>query len=163
MIRNYIKIAMRALIRSKIHSVINIAGLSIGICCCLLIGLFVKDELTFDQFHSNAERIYRVYVIEDWGENQRFIDINTPFPLGPALKDNLEEVELMVRINNIGTRVKTASEQFSEQVTIAGGDFLKMFDFELIHGQKDNLLGDQRSILLTEKTAQRFFGNIDPT
>lgn len=163
MIRNYFKIAMRSLMRSKIHSAINIAGLSIGICCCVLIGLFVKDELTFDRFHSRAERIYRVYAIEDWGENQRFININTPFPMGPALKDNLEDVELIVRINNIGTQVKTGTEQFSQQVTIAGVDFLEMFDFELIHGQKQNILGQQSSIVLTEETAKRFFGNVDPT
>src|SRR5688500_16531713 len=67
MIHNYIKIAIRALMRSKAHSAINIAGLSTGICCCILIGLFVKDELTFDRFHKDADRIYRVYAIEDWG------------------------------------------------------------------------------------------------
>src|SRR5687768_9169621 len=162
MIRNYIKIAVRALMTSKVHSAINIAGLGIGICCCVLIGLFVRDELTFDRFHKNADRIYRVYAIEDWGENQRFIDMTTPFPMGPALKENLQEVELMVRINNVATQVKTASDLFSEQVTIAGVDFLEMFDFELVKGQRQNILSNQSSLLLTEETAKRFFGDTDP-
>lgn len=162
MIRNYLKIAFRSLMRSKGHSAINIFGLSIGVCCCLLIGLFVEDELTFDRFHSKADRIYRAYVIEDWGENQRFINMATPFPLGPALKTHLEEVERMVRINNISSQVKTESADFSEQVTIVGVDFLKMFDFEMLRGQSDNALNDQTSLLLTEETAKRFFGEADP-
>lgn len=162
MIRNYIKISIRALMGSKIHSAINIAGLSIGICCCVLIGLFVKDELTFDRFHTNADRIYRVYAIEDWGENQRFIDMTTPFPMGPALKENLQEVEAMVRIHHIGSRVKTSSGIFSERVTIAGVDFLKIFDFELVKGQRENILAQQSSLILTEETARRFFGGSDP-
>ncbi len=73
MFRNYLKIAFRSLVRSKAHSAINIIGLSLGICCCVLIVLFVNDEWTFDQFHSKAERIYRVFAREDWGENQQFL------------------------------------------------------------------------------------------
>jgi putative ABC transport system permease protein len=158
MLKNYIKIAFRALWRSKAHSLINIVGLSIGIACCVLITLFVKDELTFDRFHANAERIYRAYAIEDWGENQEFIDITTPFPLGPALKENLEEVELMVRRNNIGTQVRIDDKIFSESAAIVGVDFLEMFDFELAVGDKTDILRDQSAVLLTEETAKRFFG-----
>lgn len=158
MLKNYLKIAFRSLWRSKAHSTINVVGLSIGIACCLLISLFVKDELTFDRFHSKADRIYRAYVIEDWGVNQQFIDITTPFPLGPALKDNLPEVELMVRRNNIGTQVRVGDELFSESATIAGADFLEMFDFELVQGEKTDILRDQSAILVTEEYAKRFFG-----
>src|SRR5688500_9208778 len=105
MIRNYIKIAFRSLMRIRAHSILDITGLSLGVASCILIILFVKDELTFDRFHSNAGRIYRAYAVEDWGDNQRFVDMVTPFPLGPALKDNLPEVESMVRLHNIGTQI----------------------------------------------------------
>lgn len=159
MLKNYLKIAFRALWRSKAHSLINIFGLSIGIACCVLITLFVKDELTFDQFHSKADRIYRAYVIEDWGVNQQFIDITTPFPLGPALKDNLPEVEMMVRRNNIGTQVRVGDKLFSESAMIAGADLLEMFDFELAQGEKTDILRDQSAVLLTEEFAKRFFGS----
>jgi putative ABC transport system permease protein len=158
MLKNYLKIAFRALWRSKAHSLINIVGLSVGIACCVLIALFVKDELTFDRFHAKANRIYRAYVIEDWGVNQQFIDISTPFPLGPALKDHLPEVELMVRRHNIGTQVKIDEKLFSESAMIAGVDLLDMFDFELIQGNKSDILKDQSAILLTEESAKRFFG-----
>jgi putative ABC transport system permease protein len=162
MIRNYLKIAFRSLWRSKLHSVINVSGLSIGIAVCILIVLFVRDELTFDRFHSKAERIYRAYVIENWGENQVFIDMVTPFPLGPALRDNLEEVESMVRVNNVGTQIKTDKELFSERVMIAGADFFNMFDFSVVRGEKMGILNDQTSIVLTEESAKRFFGGEDP-
>lgn len=158
MIRNYFKIAFRALWRSKLHSMINICGLSVGIACCVLIVLFVKDELTFDHFHTKADRIYRAYVIENWGENQVFTDITTPFPLGPALRDNLQEVEYMTRINFIGTQIKTSNDQFSEQAMIAGVDFFNMFDFRMLNGSRD-ALQDATSIVLTEESAKKFFGN----
>lgn len=161
MLKNYLKIAFRALLRSKAHSLINIVGLSVGIACCVLIALFVKDELTFDRFHTKADRIYRAYVIEDWGVNQQFIDITTPFPLGPALKEHLPEVEMMVRRNNIGTQVKVDDKLFSESVMIAGVDFLEMFDFDLVQGEKTDILNDQSSLLLTEEYAKRFFGTED--
>ena len=78
MLRNYLKIAFRALLRSKAHSFINITGLSLGIACCVLIVLYVKDEWTFDRFHSKADRIYRAYVKENWGENQEFFNTILP-------------------------------------------------------------------------------------
>jgi putative ABC transport system permease protein len=148
--------------RSRAHSIINITGLSLGVASCILIILFVKDELTFDRFHDNAERIYRAYAIEDWGDNQRFVDMVTPFPLGPALKDNLPEVESMVRLHNIGTQIKVDDKTFTESATIVGVDFLKMFDFELLRGQRDNILADQSSVVLTETNASKLFGTSDP-
>ena len=81
MLSNYFKIALRSLWRT-IHSIINVLGLSLGIACCVLIVLFVRDEWTFDTFHAKADRIFRANVKEDWGENQQFFNTSTPFPLG---------------------------------------------------------------------------------
>ena len=162
MIRHYLKIAFRSLVRSKVHSSINILGLSLGIASCLLITLFVKDELTFDRFHEKANRIFRAYAIEDWGVNQRFFDTATPFPLGPALKDNLPEVEHIVRIHNIEAQIKVNHQLFSEQVTIAGEDFFSVFDFKVLKGESKDLLHAQSNALITQDVAKRFFGNTDP-
>jgi putative ABC transport system permease protein len=162
MIRNYLKIALRALWRSKTHSLINIFGLGLGIACCLLIVLFVKDELTFDRFHTKADRIYRAYAIEDYGENKKFFDTATPFPMGPALKDNLSEVEHMTRINGLETQINTGDQLFSEEVTITGASFLHMFDFEVIQGTAEEALTDQTHVLLTESSAKRLFGTVPP-
>jgi putative ABC transport system permease protein len=88
--------------------------------------------------------------------------MTTPFPLGPAIKQNFQEVELMVRIYNMATQVKTPAEQFAEQVTIVGEDFLNLFHFELIEGRREAVLSQQSSLLLTEETAKRFFGKENP-
>lgn len=162
MFKNYIKIAMRSLWRSKIHSLINVAGLSLGIACCILIVLFVKDEWTFDTFHDKADRIYRAYVKEDYGENEQFFNTVTPFPLGPTLKENLPEVEHHVRINDINVQVKSADNLFSERITIAGEHFFDVFDFPIVKGELNNALGSISNIVLTEKAAIKYFGTKDP-
>jgi putative ABC transport system permease protein len=161
MLHNYLKIAFRSLWRSKIHAFINVLGLSLGIACCVLIALFVKDEWTFDTFHTKAHRIYRVYAREDYGKDEKFFYTNTPFPMGPALEDNFEEVEAQVRINNIGSPVKVGENIFNEQITIGGQDFFELFDFELVSGNRA-ALREQSSIVLTESMAKKYFGEADP-
>jgi putative ABC transport system permease protein len=162
MIKNYLKIAFRALWRNKAHSFINITGLSLGIGCCLLIVLFVEDEWTFDRFHSKIDRIYRAYAIEDWGENQRFFDTSTPFPLGPALKDNFGEVEAMVRVNSTSAQVRIGEVLFSETITIAGTPFLEVFDFDLEDGDRANALASPSNVLISRTAAKKLFGETDP-
>lgn len=162
MLKNYLTIALRSLTKSRLHSLINILGLSVGICCCILITLFVRDEVTFDSFHEDAARIYRVYAIEDWGENQRFINMTTPFPLGPALKSNLEEVEAMVRIHAIATQVKVGSRQSFETVTITGKEFFDIFDFPLLSSHGARVLDEQSSVVVSQSTAKRIFGDANP-
>ncbi len=161
MLRNYLKIAFRSLWRSKIHSFINVLGLSLGIACCVLIALFVKDEWTFDTFHTKGDRIYRVYAREDYGENEKFFNTVTPFPMGPALKENFAEVEHQVRINNIGSPVKVGENLFNEQITVAGQDFFELFDFEIINGNRE-ALREQSGVVLSEATAKKYFGDVDP-
>jgi putative ABC transport system permease protein len=162
MLQNYFKTAFRSLWRAKAHSFINVFGLGLGIACCLLIALFVRDELTFDTFHTKADRIYRVYGREDWGEKKQFLYTVTPFPMGPALKENLAEVELQVRINNIGTQVKVGENQFSETVAVVGQDFFKVFDFEISSGKGDLALSEQSGVVLSERMAKKYFGMVNP-
>lgn len=162
MIRNYLTIAFRALWRNKIHTLITIAGLALGIMSCLLIALFVHEEWTYDTFHTKSERIYRVYVKENWGENQEFFNTTTPFPMGPALKDNLEEVEAYVRIVQAGTQVKIDDKLFPETLTIADRNLFSVFDFNLLKGDRKRVLDQPGKIILSEATAKKYFGEIDP-
>jgi putative ABC transport system permease protein len=162
MIRNYITIAFRAIFRSKVHSAINIIGLSLGIACCILITLFVKDEWTFDRFHSKADRIYRVYGKENWGENQEFFYTVTPYPMGPALKENLPEVESQVRISKFGTQVRINDVVFNETLAVVGRDFFKMFDFGFVQGNGETVLEKANNIVISDFAAKRFFGDADP-
>jgi putative ABC transport system permease protein len=162
MLRNYLKIAFRALIRSKAHSAINIVGLSLGIASCILIVLYVNDEWTFDRFHSKAERIYRVYAREDWGENQKFFNVSTPFPMGPALKANFPEVESEVRINTINAQIKYGDNTYSEGLKIVGRDFFKVFDFATLKGNTQGAFDEQNNIVIEQWVAEKYFGNDDP-
>ncbi len=162
MFRNYIKIAFRTLWRAKAHSLINVLGLGLGIMCCILISLFVRDELTFDTFHSKANRIFRVYGKEDWGEKQQFLYTVTPFPMGPALKDNLPEVEQQVRIKNIDSHVKIGESLFNETVAVVGQHFFDVFDFELLTGVRAHALSGQSNVVLSKRMADKYFGTSDP-
>lgn len=162
MFRNYLKIAFRSLWRSKVHSVINVLGLSIGIACCVLIALFVRDEWSFDTFHSKADRIYRVWAKEDWGANQQFFNTVTPYPMGPALQNNFPEVEYHVRIHKIGTQVKVNENQYSESLTFGGKDLFKVFDFNVIKGSGDEALSSQSGVVIDDNTAKKYFGETNP-
>lgn len=132
-----------------------------GIACCILIVLFVKDEWTFDRFHAKADRIYRVWAREDWGINQVFFYTTTPFPMGPALKENFPEVEHHVRINKFNSQVKSGDDLFSAGVAFAGQDFLDVFDFKVIAGDR-NALHSQNTVVLTKNMAMNYFGDADP-
>ena len=162
MLRNYLKIAFRSLLRSKVHSTINILGLGIGIACCILIVLFVKDEWTFDTFHGKADRIYRVWAREDYGKDEVFFYTVTPFPMGPTLKDNFEEVKYQVRINNINPQVRVGDDLFTERVTIGGQNFFKVFDFPALAGDEDTALSGANNVVLTKRMALKYFGDSDP-
>ncbi|MDZ4714341.1 MAG: ABC transporter permease [Cytophagales bacterium] len=162
MFRSYLTIALRTLWRNKIQSSINILGLSLGVLCCLLITLYVHDEWSFDTFHTKVDRIYRVYATEDWGENQQFASATTPFPMGPALKDNFPEVVSQVRVNTIGSQVKVGDQTFSEQVTLGGQDFFDVFDFSLETGNRPTALRSQNAVVLSKQTAIKYFGTANP-
>jgi len=139
-----------------------VLGLSLGIVCCILIALFVKDEWTFDTFHSKADRIYRVYVREDYGENQQFFNTVTPLPMGPALVDNLPEVESYLRLVKMGTQVKVGDNQFSETLTMAERNLFSMFDFELLEGDRERVLSSKNNVVISDWLAKKYFGDADP-
>src|SRR5258706_13803144 len=97
MIRNYLKVAMRYLLRYKTYTAINIFGLAVGITACILIMLFVKSEFTYDKFHGKSDRLYRAWQQEKY-EGQEFINTATPLPMGAALQENYAEVEGACRV-----------------------------------------------------------------
>ena len=97
MFKNYIKIALRNFLKRKTYSLISILGLSIGITCCFLIMLYVKQETSFDRFHNNADRIYRLAVETERAEGKEYTAA-TPFPVAPVFKQEFPEVEYVTRI-----------------------------------------------------------------
>lgn len=160
MLRNYLKIAIRSLVKSKTHTLINIVGLGVGIACCLLIVLFVKDEWTFDTFHTKANRIYRAWTLEDAGT--QYFNAVTPFPLGPTLKDNFAEVEEISTVHDVAGLVKVGDDQYSEKVTIGGVHFFDIFDFNTINGDAKEALSSVSGVVLSRRFATKYFGDADP-
>jgi putative ABC transport system permease protein len=163
MIKNYFKIAFRSLVKYKTYTFINVLGLAVGLACCLLILLFIKDEWTFDAFHSKADQIYRAYTIEAPEGREAFTNTTTPFPLADALQSNLPEVLKTTRYNvfNVLTRTE-GNAAINENVGIVAQTFFEIFDFELLSGKREALLTDLNSTVITENIAQKYFGEADP-
>ena len=161
MLSNYFKTAFRTLRRRPGYAAINVVGLAIGIACCLLMGLYVENEWSYDRFHEKSERIYRAYVEEDTGDRQ-FTNTATPIPLGPELETSFPEVEETVRLNTFGGRVQRGSRQFNERIHLADAPFFEVFDFPLVKGDPASALDRPGSVVLTRETAERYFGDADP-
>jgi len=160
MFRNYIKVAFRHIRRRKVYSFINILGLTIGMACFILIGLWVKDELSFDRFHQKKDRIYRVLNRLQDGR----AGFNITYALGPALKAEYPEVEEACRVCLwYGSHVKYRDKIYAERnIYLADPSFFKIFSFPFIKGNPEMALSDRYSIVLTEKMAQKYFGDEDP-
>ncbi len=163
MFRSYFKTGIRNLWRSKLHSFLNITGLTFGIASFLLIALYVFDELTFDQHHTKAERIYRVVEHKNVrGETSTIAAAG--FKLAEEAKASIPEVENTTRMQRIGRANLVDPENpvpFQEDVTIADENFLEIFDFPLIEGDKHTALKEPASIVINEDLAMRIFGTTD--
>ena len=163
MIKNYFKTAFRTLIKNKLYTTLNIAGLTFGISCFLLIGLYIFDELTFDQQHTKADRIYRV--IEHKNVNGESTTIAAgSFKLAEESKKNIAGVDNTTRMMRVGRANLVDPENpipFQENATLADENFLKIFDFPLIHGDKLTALKEPNSIIINEDLAMRLFNKID--
>jgi putative ABC transport system permease protein len=163
MFKNYFKVAARYLLKHKGYTIINVLGLAVGVASCILIMLFVKSEWSYDRFHSKSDRLYRVWMQENYGPDRLYTDIATPIPLGPAIKENIPDVVECTRVNSFSTNVKVPDQPASnEHIDMVDAVFFKMFDFELIQGNPDNPFPTANSIIITREKAKKYFGNTDP-
>ncbi|QHT72181.1 FtsX-like permease family protein [Rhodocytophaga rosea] len=163
MIRNYITIAFRNLMRKKAFSAINIAGLSIGLAVFLLIVLFVQDELSYDRYSAHADRMYRVYMKGRIGGN----DIQNAFvgrPAGQALVNDYPFVESATRIDENGTYIVSYKDKKfkEEQVAFADANFFENFSIPLLKGSAKTVLTEPNSVVITQTIAKKYFGLEDP-
>ena len=162
MFKNHLKIALRSVGRNKAYSFINISGLAIGMACCILMLLWIQDELSFDRFHRNADRLGRV-VAEVGHSGQRPWAV-TEAPLSQALKEEYPEIVQAARMQ-LGRRfrVRYGEKQFNERNNIfAEPAFFEMFTFPFLKGNPITALSGKRSVVITEKMAQKYFGAEDP-
>lgn len=157
MLRNYFTITFRNIIKYKIFSFINIFGLSLAISCSIIVILFVKNEITFDKFHSNAERIYRPYTDVKRGARES-IGVHTPFIMGKQLKEDYPEVEAYTLLTSFFDQVYKDDLTFPEEIHIASEDFFNIFDFKVIEGSTDNIMALPETIVITREMAEKYFG-----
>lgn len=163
MFENYFKVAFRNLKRNKIFSVINIAGLAVGITCFIILVLFAFDEYDFDAFNKNADRIYRVYVSSDINGNASNTS-KTACPLGSTLKNEFPEVENFTRIGFFGQYdLRYKDKVFREGgIYTADSTYFQIFSLPLISGDPKTALVRPNSIVISERAANKYFGNENP-
>jgi putative ABC transport system permease protein len=157
--RHYLKIAGRNIKKNKAFSIINISGLAIGIACCLLILVFVTDELSYDRYHVNGERAFRINSRSTIGGVTRQFAAS-PAALAPAAKESIPEIEAYVRFFRLG-RFQAPYEGRDLDISdfyAADEDLFKVFSFEFLSGDPSTALRDPGSIVLTERTARSIFG-----
>ena len=163
MLKNFIKITVRNLLKYKTYSFINIAGLAIGIACCILILLFVNDELSYDKFHNKFENIYRVALDSRIGNNE-FKGAVTCAPMAEALVRDFPQVKASAKFTNFGFPVlRYGDKVYSEEKMFwCDSTIFDVLTFEFVKGEAKTALNSPNSIVLTERMAEKYFGDEDP-
>lgn len=159
MVKNYLKIALRFMMRQKGFSIINLSGLTIGITSTLLIILFIQDELRYDKFHHDSGRTYRLG-FEGRLEGKDFNSAQTGTPVAKALQKEIPQVESVLRMASWATfPVRYKDKSFTEdKLLLADSNFFRFFDFPLVEGHADTVLSDKGMLVITESAARRYFG-----
>ncbi len=159
---NYFKTAWRNFLKNKAYSFINIAGLSIGLACCMLIILYNNDEVSYDRFHNNVSNIYRI-VHTDTDKDGKVLGSNgiTGMMPGPAFKRSIPEVVDYVRTNGYTMTVRLKNEIYEQEAMYADDNFFSMFTFPFLKGNKNTAMQDMFSVVINEDIAKKFFGTTD--
>ncbi len=164
MLKNYFKIALRNLLKNKGFSFINLFGLTIGLACCLLIGLYIWNELSFDRYHANADRIWRVsrqFLNSDGSEQLHLGHLAPPF--GPLLKNDFPDIEEVSRMLQFTVTFRKDDLLFAEDdVFLAEPATFKIFDIPLVSGNPETALNDPFTLLLSESMAEKYFKGENP-
>jgi len=159
MLKNYFKIALRLLVKQKTYAFINIFGLAVGIACCLLLLMYVRDELTFDTQHENADRIARV--VMDENNNDGSVKGSfpwMPYPLGKALEAEIPGVESAMRMMDRNVFTRAGSTTIDEKVLFADPEILTSFTYPLVAGSPESLSASRQGVVISERTAKKYFG-----
>lgn len=162
MFRNYFKTAFRNLRRNKVYSFINIAGLSLGLACAMLIMLYVKDEISYDRFHKGIGQVYRV-VNKSIKPDGSVGSINgfSGYFQGPKFAANIPEIRSFVRYQQNNLDLKTGTEVKSQEVFYADSSFFSAFSFPLLNGNPKTALKEPNAVVISEDMAKREFGTKD--
>ena len=164
MIKNYIRTAFRNLINNKASSIINIIGLTIGLCSCILIGIYIRNELNYDKFQVNGNRIFRVIMEYAFNGSPTSKKGNfTSMKVAPVLRRKFPAVQEAVRMDKFPTVVRYRNKLLNEQRFLyADSSFFRVFSFPLLKGNPSTALNAPHQVVLTKTTAERYFGKENP-
>src|SRR5436305_2335285 len=157
MLKNYFKIAWRNLLGNKIFSIIKILGLSIGLAVCMLIFLYTKDEISYDQFQENKAHLYRITQIWQMGKDPAQTIGITNGIMGESFAKEIPEVQQFVRVNGVAVTVKKNNDVFTEDPLFVDDNFLSVFTFPLLEGNTRTALKDPHSVVLSKDMAEKYF------
>ena len=164
MIKNFFSIVFRNIVRNKVSTFINVAGLATGLAASLLILLWVQNELCFEKFNTNAENIYRVEEDQFYSDRRYHVNV-TPFPSGPVWKEKIPEIREQVRINPWLPRILFRKDDkvfFESHIVAADSTIFRVFTLKMIMGDPETALNDPNSVVLTKTLAEKYFGKDDP-
>ena len=172
MVKNYLKIAWRNLMKNKVFSFINIFGLTVGLACCMLISLYIINELSYDKYHKNAKDLYQLGTIfikpgeeirpEDWSAN-------TPAPMAALMKQEFPEIRETTRLLGLFTEDKTLLQYkennsdvksfYETKGYLADSTFFRLFTYNFTEGDAATALNNPNTVVLSEEIAKKIFGN----
>ena len=165
MLKNYIKIAIRNLLKNKVFSLINILGLAIGMAACLLILQYVRFELSYDEFHPEAEQLFRVTTVNFNNGEAVYSDAMSFNGVGLMLKERMPEVLAFARVRDLsqGIIIQNGEDVFTEkEVMLTDPSFLELFNYPLIQGNPATALTEPFTIVMTRSMATKYFGDENP-
>jgi len=163
MLKNYLKITLRHLQRQKGYSLINIAGLSVGMTCFILIILFINYEFSYEEHHTNADRIYKIYIEHHLPTGVNRIR-SSPVPLAETLHNEIPEIQDFTRMQTIGNPLVHYDDRgfYEDGVVFVDPGIFSLFSFHFVAGDKEQILNDKNSAVLTEDMAVKYFGRENP-
>lgn len=168
MLKNYILVGLRNLRRNKLSSTVNLISLALGITATILVLQYVGFELSYDKFHENADDIYRITMESFRGEVLESRSANTYYAAAPAIKETFPQVEEVVRLHRADGMVNYYSEKgelksyFEQSGLYADPSFFSIFSFPLVKGDKNSVLKNANSMLMSESAAKKYFGDSEP-
>lgn len=163
MLKNYFTIAWRNLLKNRVFSIVNIAGLATGLACFILITLYVVDELSYDRFNEKADRIYRINSDIRFGGTELSLAVSSD-ALGAALKNDYPQVEEFARLyNSSGSKLVKKGNEFIRENNVVHGDstLFNVFTLPAVTGNAKTALNDPNTVVITESTAKKYFGSTD--
>ena len=162
LLSHYLVTAARNLVKHKLYSFINIAGLALGLACAIFVILFIRDETSYDKWVPNSSRLYRLVQTIHVPGQPAMDQASVPFPVPAAMKEEIPEVTAAARLRREGITMTVGNRQFLEAVDVVDSNFLQVIQLPLVSGDPATVLAQPESLVLSEDTARKFFGDANP-